>query len=234
MTGVQTCALPISSSGTGSVSVGAGLILSSSTTYTFTAAITFTATSSSYNVTCNGVTFSGTFTFNGAGGTWSTTDILRCTGGLNLTAGTLNLVYDVYAGTISSSNSNVRALNFGTSSNIVNLYLTGTGTLATFSTTTNLSIFAAFNCYVTDSSASAKTLTYNTVFQNNNNVFIINLLPKELELPINIIGNRDSLYMDAHYVLQNLKCKEKATKIYAPAPPRPHNYNECKIGRAHV
>jgi hypothetical protein len=74
-------------------------------------------------------------------------------------------------GTISSSNSNVRSLVFGIGP-LVNLYLTGVGTLATFTTTTNLTMIAGFDCYVTNSSATTKSLTYNTVFTNSNNVYL--------------------------------------------------------------
>lgn len=101
----------------------------------------------------------GAITLNSSGGVLYS-DNLRTTGTITITAGTLNST-DVYCSSISSSNANTRDI---TITNI--LYLTGTGTLATVTTTTNLSVTIA-NIYVTNSSATAKSLTLNSVFYPN-------------------------------------------------------------------
>ena len=101
----------------------------------------------------------GAITVNGTGLT--SPDNLRTTSTITVTAGTLVSNGDVYCSSISSSNANTRDI---TIYNI--LYLTGTGTLATVTTTTNLSVTIA-NIYVTNSSATAKSLTLNSVFYPN-------------------------------------------------------------------
>ena len=98
-------------------------------------------------------------TINSPGGLNLNEGSLRTTSTITLTLGTLN-AGDVYCSSISSSNANTRDIN------INNLYLTGTGTLATFTTTTNLTVNIA-DIYVTNSSATAKSLTLNSVFYPN-------------------------------------------------------------------
>ena len=93
-------------------------------------------------------------------GTGLNADNLRTTSTITVTAGTLSS-NDVYCSSISSSNANTRDI---TIYNI--LYLTGTGTLATVTTTTNLTVTIG-NIYVTNSSATAKSLTLNSVFYPN-------------------------------------------------------------------
>jgi len=99
----------------------------------------------------------GAITINGSG---LYSDNLRTTSTITVTAGLLSS-NDVYCSSISSSNANTRDI---TITNI--LYLTGTGTLATVTTTTNLSVTIA-NIYVTNSSATSKSLTLNSVFYPN-------------------------------------------------------------------
>jgi hypothetical protein len=101
----------------------------------------------------------GAITINAPNGGLNS-DNLRTTGVITVTAGQLNST-DVYCSSISSSNSNTRDI---TITNI--LYLTGTGTLATATTTTNLTVTIG-NIYVTNSSATAKSLTLNSVFYPN-------------------------------------------------------------------
>ena len=100
----------------------------------------------------------GAITVNGTG--LSSPDYLRTTSTITVTAGTLTS-NDVYCSSISSSNANTRDI---TIYNI--LYLTGTGTLATVTTTTNLTVTIG-NIYVINSSATAKSLTLNSVFYPN-------------------------------------------------------------------
>jgi len=100
----------------------------------------------------------GAITLNGTG--LQSPDNLRTTGTITVTSGILNS-NDVYCSSISSSNANTRDI---TIYNI--LYLTGTGTLATVTTTTNLTV-TINNIYVTNSSATSKSLTLNSVFYPN-------------------------------------------------------------------
>ena len=102
----------------------------------------------------------GAITVNSPGGGVLYSDYLRTTSTITVTAGGINST-DVYCSSISSSNANTRDIII---TNI--LYLTGTGTLATVTTTTNLSVSIA-NIYVTNSSATAKSLTLNSVFYPN-------------------------------------------------------------------
>jgi hypothetical protein len=93
-------------------------------------------------------------------GTGLISDNLKTTSTITVTSGILQS-NDVYCSSISSSNSNTRDISIY---NI--LYLTGTGTLATVTTTTNLTVNIG-NIYVTDSSATSKSLTLNSVFYPN-------------------------------------------------------------------
>ena len=92
-----------------------------------------------------------------AGGLIVSEGDLRTTSTITLTSGTLQAT-NVYCSSISSSNSNVRLIN------ISELYLTGTGTLATVTTTTNLTSYIG-NIYVTNSTVTAKSITLNSGFQ---------------------------------------------------------------------
>jgi hypothetical protein len=97
----------------------------------------------------------GAITVNGTGLT--SPDNLRTTSTITVTSGLLQS-NDVYCSSISSSNSNTRDITIYGS-----LYLTGTGTLVTATTTTNLTT-SIRNIYVTNSSATSKSLTLNSVF----------------------------------------------------------------------
>jgi hypothetical protein len=108
----------------------------------------------------NGKTLTGNMTINGAGvnsGAYSM-DTFYLAGSLTLTRGTYTTgAGDAYIGTLSSNNTNARALYiYG------DLYFTGVGALSTTSTT-GLTV-TINNIYIIDSSASAKSLTCNTVF----------------------------------------------------------------------
>ena len=88
---------------------------------------------------------------------------LNTTSTITVTAGTLSS-NNVYCSSISSSNANTRNISISD-----NLYLTGTGTLVTATTTTNLTVTIG-NIYVTNSTATAKSLTLNSVFYPNYNL----------------------------------------------------------------
>jgi hypothetical protein len=105
-------------------------------------------------------TLTGAITINSPGGGVLYSDNLRTTSTITVTAGDLQTV-NAYCSSISSSNSNTRGI-------VINdLYLTGTGTLVTATTTTNLSVTIG-NIHVINSTATAKSLTLNSVFYPNN------------------------------------------------------------------
>jgi hypothetical protein len=135
------------------ISIGQNITITVSPALSYTNATGYPGTiNNPYNKS-----LTGAITLNGTG---LNSDNLRTTSTITVTAGTLNST-DVYCSSISSSNSNTRDITiYG------NLYLTGTGTLATVTTTTNLSVTIG-NIYVTNSSATAKSLTLNSVFYPN-------------------------------------------------------------------
>jgi hypothetical protein len=85
----------------------------------------FAATSGTKTITTAGVTFDNPFAFTGVGGTWQLQDNLTsgATRTCTLTAGTLDLNnFTLTTGIISSSNTNTRAIAFGSSGKIVLSY----------------------------------------------------------------------------------------------------------------
>lgn len=137
------------------INIGQNITIIASPTLSYTNATGYFGTiNNPYNKS-----LTGAITVNGAGLT--SPDNLRTTGIITVTAGVLSS-HDVYCSSISSSNANTRDI---TIYNI--LYLTGTGTLATVTTTTNLTV-TINNIYVTNSSATAKSLTFNTIFYPTN------------------------------------------------------------------
>jgi hypothetical protein len=137
-------------------------ILSPNMTITNSGSITVTG-SGEVTATFNGKSLTGTLTINTTG-TFYSQDTLTNIGVVTVTSGTL-LCGTAYFPSISSSNSNVRTIS------ISDLYLTGTGTLATATTTTNLTVDIT-NIYVTNSTATAKSLTLNSVFYPSNSVYL--------------------------------------------------------------
>jgi hypothetical protein len=145
---------------TSSVANNNSVVLQLGGTWNYTGTITFTTTLSAPNylsINCNGIFHKGGMTFNSAIGTWqgldpsNFDDPIRMTGLFSLAAGSINST-DIYAGTISSSNSGVRSVY------CVNIYLSGTGTLLSATTQTNLS-WSANNLYLTNTSATNKSLS---------------------------------------------------------------------------
>jgi hypothetical protein len=131
-------------------------------THNYSGTITFTTTIngnvSSLLIDCNNIFHKGNMTFNSVIGGWVAANQydyvpLRLTGILNLTAGRLD-TFDIYTGTFSTSNSNQRTIY------VQNLYLSGTGSLITQTTQTNLS-WTVENVYITNTTATAKSLGVN-------------------------------------------------------------------------
>ena len=135
------------------MSIGQNITITASPALSYTNATGYAGTiNNPYNKS-----LTGAITVNGTG---LNADNLRTTGTITVTSGTLSST-DVYCSSISSSNANIREITI-----YEILYLTGTGTLATVTTTTNLTVNIN-NIYITNSSATAKSLTLNSVFNPN-------------------------------------------------------------------
>ncbi len=127
-------------------------------TRTYNGTVTFSATDSR-TITSNGMALDGALTFNGSGGTWALQDNLTtgATRATTLTTGTLDINGQVLStGTFSSSNSNVRTLDFGAGT----LQLTGASALTVIgtNTATNLTVTGGGLISITGSTASDRTI----------------------------------------------------------------------------
>jgi hypothetical protein len=103
----------------GSLTLDSGMTVTDNTNVA-----TFAGTSGTYQITTNGVSYNKSITFNGVGGSWQLQDNLTMgsTRTVTLTNGTLDLNnLTLSCGLFSSSNSNTRAIAFGTG----NITLTG-------------------------------------------------------------------------------------------------------------
>ena len=97
-----------------SVTIYGNLILGASATYTSNIAIFFAGTASS-TITCNGKSLSGAVTFNGTG-IWTLADAFAAASSITVVRGTFDTNnYNVTASSLSSSNSNTRTINLGSS-----------------------------------------------------------------------------------------------------------------------
>ena len=124
---------------TGTLACYGNMVMKSGMTSAWTGAISFLSTTAQ-TITTNGFTFDNTITFNGVGGSWQLVDNLTSgsTRTATLTNGTLDLNSKTLSiGLLSSSNSNVRTLAFGTG----NITLTGNNaSIIAMGNATNLSI----------------------------------------------------------------------------------------------
>ena len=154
---------------TSSIASNGGFVLQLGGNHTYSGTITFTTTIPSTTATlyinCNDIFHKGNMTFNTATAYWEGWDTInyepiRLTGTFLLTSG---YVYSValYAGTISTSNSNVRYFQF------YDVYLSGTGTLIVATTQTNL-FFNANSIYVTNTTATSKTISFSSNVYSSN------------------------------------------------------------------
>ena len=144
-----------SSATTLTFNVVSNVTLSPNMTITNSGTISVTGSVSLFS---NGKSLVGNVTVNSVGSGLNLFDDMKIVGTLTLTAGTIQTYGgDTYANTFSSSNSNPRSLYLN------DLYLTGTGTLATTTTFTNL-LVSINNIYVAGSASVARTLTFNAGF----------------------------------------------------------------------
>ena len=107
---------------------------------------------------CNGKSFSGSVTFNNAAATFLPQDDFRTlpTNTLTLSAGTISSNFDIYCGTFSQTTTSIKSIF------CFNLYLTGITPTGTISGTNFTQGITAV--YITDTSPSTKTVTFNTQF----------------------------------------------------------------------
>jgi hypothetical protein len=135
------------------MNIGPNITITASPALSYTNATGYYATiNNPYNKS-----LTGAITINTPAGGLTSPDNLRTTSTITVTSGLLQ-INDVYCSSISSSNSNIRDITIYGS-----LYLTGTGTLVTATTTTNLTT-SIRNIHVINSTATAKSLTLNSVF----------------------------------------------------------------------
>lgn len=122
-----------------------------------------------------------------AGGIYVSEGNLITTSTITLTSG--NIVYGtytpgqggVYCASLSISNTNPRTFS------MYDLYLTGSGTLLTATTTTNLGM-SIENIYVSGTSSLARTLSLNTVFFPNTGVYLAGSGSGSIALAASTIG----------------------------------------------
>jgi hypothetical protein len=140
-------------SGTTSWSVyGSFTLPASGITWSYTGTITFASTTTGNTITTNGVSLSA-ISFAGVGGYWTLGSSLTSTGAITVTNGTFDTGnYAVTATTLSSSNSNTRTINLGSST----VTLSG-ATPIDFTTSTNLT----FNAGTSFISSNSATVTFN-------------------------------------------------------------------------
>lgn len=155
------------------LNVYGSLKFDSGMTYTIasgTSAINFNATTTGHTVDCGGKNLGNVF-FLGNGGGWTlAAQLLVSSNTITITRGTFDTAnYNIFAGSISSNNTNVRSISFGSST----LTLTGQSPLI-FAVATNLTL-------------DAGTSTLNTT---NNNSVTLNLPSIGLTLYDWIVGSR--------------------------------------------
>lgn len=132
--------------------------LSSTLTMTVTSTITFASTSGTKTINTNGITITTPYVFDGVGGTFQLTAAITTAAATNvtLTNGTLDL-FDktLTAGTFSSSNTNTRAILFGTG----NITIIGSATVVwNMANTTNFSYTGTPTVNISKNSAAATTI----------------------------------------------------------------------------
>lgn len=129
-------------------------------TRTYTGTTTFNATTTGKTITTNGVAFGAAVLFDGVGGAWTLQDALSVSGTAatttTLTNGTLDLNNQTLStGRFSSNNSNTRSIAFGTG----NIACTGTGTVWTTQSSTNLTTTGTQVVNVTSTGSTAITVS---------------------------------------------------------------------------
>ena len=187
------------------------LILKTGMTITAgTSVTTFAATSGTQTITSAGLTQDCPITFAGTA-TYQLVDAMTVgsTRTTTLTSGTLDLNDKTYTtGLFSSSNSNTRSILFGTTGNIT---LTSTGTVWTTSTVTNFSLTGTPTVNLTNSTATARTITPGATTEANSISFNItagngtfNISASNAVKNLNFTGFTGALALAARTIYGNL------------------------------
>ena len=146
-------------SSTGTPTIAGSMTLSATTVWSATGLITFTATGT---ITSNAVTINSPIAFNGAAQTFTLGSALTVatTSTTTLTSGTLDLGnFTLTTGAFSSSNSNTRAIAFGTTGAIT---CSGSGTVFTTATLTGFSYTGTSTINISNNTATATTVITGT------------------------------------------------------------------------
>lgn len=147
---------------------GVGIVFPSTVT-AFNTALALNNSGGTRSITSGGRTFGGAVTLQGAG-TWQLADAFACSSTVTLTQGTLALNnYNLTTAAFSSSNSNTRAIAFGTSGTIT---LTGSGTIWNTATATSMTITGTPTVNVAHSGTA--TITAGSPTETNTVSFNIN------------------------------------------------------------
>jgi len=177
MTGALTCLDITVSAGTVTFATGTtptlaisgSMSLLAGTVWNSTGAITFNATTTGKTVTTNGVSISGSVTFNGVGGGWTLGSALTTTSSVFVTAGTFSTSASNYAISctfLNSSSSSTRTISLNNST--ITVSFNGGAAALNFLTITNLTFNAGasqINLTGTTSGISSGGLTfYNVAF----------------------------------------------------------------------
>jgi len=140
--------------GGNSVNVGGSLTLSSSMTLTATSTFGMNASSGAISITTAGKTIPGQISIGSSGvstATFSLQDPLIVAGALTVTAGTFTTNnFNITASALSSSNSNTRTINLGTSTVTLNT----TGSAVSFTANTNLTFNAGTSTIICTANSS--------------------------------------------------------------------------------
>lgn len=158
----------LAQSGTASIQISGSLTFAppASMSITYAASSITLNSSASVTITFNGQTFPVALIIAGTG-TFTCQDIIRVGGALNITQGIFTTTYDIYANSIGSTTPGLtKTFNVTGSASI---YFTGTGNLITINTT-NLTWNADVDYYITNSTATSKTLSFQSTYSTTKNI----------------------------------------------------------------
>lgn len=191
MTGALACLDITVSAGTVTFATGTSptldvrgsMTLAAATVWNSTGAITFTSTSTGRTVTTNGVTLSGSVTFNGVGGAWTLGSALTSANFVAVSAGTFDTgSYNITTTQFASTGTSTRSVSLGSStitasigaSNVLSFTSTGitfnagTSTLVGSNATSGIAGagLTFYNVAFTSTTAGTKTITGANTFNN--------------------------------------------------------------------
>lgn len=164
---------------TPTLAISGSMSLLTGTVWSSNGAITFNATTTGKTVTTNGVTLSGSITFNGTGGEWTLSSALTSASSITVTAGAFNTSssgnYSITTTQFNSSGTAIRTINLNASS----VNLSTTSSLAfNIPITTNLTFNAGtsqINLSGGTSGISSGGLTFYNVSFTSINISVVTI-----------------------------------------------------------